>query len=171
MPSAQPNASFIKVILVSIHESVGKYLGLIILALLCVFLFLGCGDDKGTDPVFFSPPGEYNGTYRVVFDWLTSDSTWAQCNVHFNFRADDSVFMWTSDNGSAGDFHICSVSGVYQFTGDSLILDISNTNLENDLCNPTASPGGSYRHTVDGDYLVFEIRDWDPYRKIELLGR
>jgi len=141
------------------------------LVLLGIFLVLTCGGDKGTEPVSFRPPGEYSGTYRVVFDWLTNDSTWAQGNVHFNFRTDNSVFMWVSDTGSAGDFHICSVSGTYVFTGDSLILDISNTNLQNDLCNPTASPQGGYKHTIDGDYLVFEIRTPDPYRKIELLGR
>jgi hypothetical protein len=135
-------------------------------------LIFGCSsNDKATTPVQFTYPKEYTGTYRVVENWLTPDSDWTQCQATFSFERDYVFHMWVDKGSVVTDKAPCSVEGTYQFTGDSLEITVTNPNLLTDICVLEWKPEGKYRYIIDGDYIVFEIRTPDPYRKIEFKGR
>jgi hypothetical protein len=153
------------------RKVLGRLYIVVTLAISFLILLVSCSEEDVSEPASFNPPQQYTGTYRVVFDWMTPDSSGAQCNITINFRADDSVLMWVDQASGTGDFDICSSKGTYSFRRDTLELNISDPNMGHDLCNPSASPDGIFKYTVDGDYLVFELRTPDPYRRIELVGR
>ena len=137
-----------------------------------VGIMFGCdSNDKSTSPIEFTYPKQYTGTYRVVENWLTSDSDWTQCQATFSFERDYVFHMWVDKNTILTDKAPCSVEGTYSFTGDSLEITITNTNLYSDVCVVGWHPGAKYRYIIDGDYIIFEQRTPDPYRKIELYGR
>lgn len=137
-----------------------------------VGIMFSCGDDnKSTSPVEFTYPRQYNGTYRIVENWLTSDSDWTQCQAVFSFERDHVFHMWVDIGTILTDKAPCSVEGTFSFTGDSLEITVTNSNLTNAVCLPTWGPEAKYRYIIDGDYIVFEQRTPDPYRKIELYGR
>ena len=145
--------------------------------IILIFLFLAaivaisCGGDNDNDSATFNYPANYSGTYWVVFDWLTADSSKAQANATFEFKADGVFYMRVDENSNVGAFDICSVEGTYAFLGDSIILAITKDNLDQRTCRTDGKPEGVFKHTVDGKYLVFEHRSPDPYRRFELLGK
>nr|MBN2277494.1 hypothetical protein [candidate division Zixibacteria bacterium] len=130
-----------------------------------------CSEDNGLGPVSFDPPVKLTGTYLLTFDWLTDDSLSASCTAEFEFKSQGVFFMRVEDDGNTGSFDICSVEGTWSFDGDSLYITVTNENLYQDLCRPDAKPQARYRYTTDGDYIVFESRTPDPYRRIEIYGR
>jgi len=130
-----------------------------------------CSEDNGLGPVFFDPPASYMGTYLATFDWMTGDSSSGMCTAEFEFNTQGSFLMRVEDTGKAGNFNICSVQGIWTFNGDSLFITVTNDNLNQDVCRPDAKPQADFRYMIDGDYIVFESRDTNPYRKIEIYGR
>jgi hypothetical protein len=135
-----------------------------------IFL-ISCDDDKGTNSVAFKPPGTYDATYRVVRHWLSDDSLWSQASVRFDFRVNDTFYMWADADANTGDFHLCSVKGTYVYHMDTLTLDVTNFNLDQRTCAEDAAPDGVFPYFRDREYFIFEIRDTALYQKIELAGK
>jgi hypothetical protein len=141
------------------------------LSALCMAWLFGCGgDDDGTSSVSFSPPRIYSGTYKTVQDWLSPDSLSFTDTVTFDFKSDRTFYMYVNTEKDL-DRYYCDVKGNYQFTGDSLILEITNPRLEPVTCAPDKGPEGSFMYYVSVDYLIFEIRDPVLYKQIELYGK
>ena len=145
-----------------------------------VGIMFGCdSNDKSTSPIEFTYPHVYTGTYKVVENWMTSDSIWSFCNATFTFASDYSFTIKIDTASCVGDFNPCSAKGTYSFTGDSLFIEIDNENYWAELCSidygsmHTAEYNADktgYRYIIDGDYIVFECRG-NKYRKIEFYGR
>lgn len=135
-----------------------------------VLNIFSCSSRKSTESVSFNPPGIYNGTYRAVEHWLSKDSNSLNDTVIFDFKSDGTFYMRV-DTSVDEDRQVCNVMGTYRFYRDSLGLVISDSNVNMQICNQSAGPGGDFTHFIEGNYLIFEIRDTALYRRIELLGK
>lgn len=136
---------------------------------------LSCGDDdKGVDSVTFKVPGVYDGTYQIINGWYDPDtSNYAEYtdSVVFDFRSNGTFDMRVKP--SEVDTYFCHVQGTYTFRRDTLYLDTTNTNVDQDICSPQNSPAGDFSHYVIGNVLMFDIRKPAEfkYHKIALIGR
>lgn len=155
------------------HTRTCLYSAIIIAAFAIVLM--SCGDDdKGVDSVSFKVPGVYNGTYQIINGWFHPDTTnYSEYtdSVIFDFKSNGTFDMKVSE--SEVETYFCHVHGTYSFAHDTLYLDTTNTNVDQDICSPQNSPAGAFSHYVIGNQLIFDIRKPAEYKyhKIALIGR
>jgi hypothetical protein len=143
--------------------------GLLIAAVVALAVFVVCDDKKSTNPVRFTYPKDYRGTYIAIENWMTVDADTVFDSATFSFK-NDAVFYMYSDAESTAGRNLCSVQGTYVFLNDTLTLTITDNNLNQETCVEDAFPLGEseFDHYIDQGYIVFEIRDPALYRKMEM---
>lgn len=143
--------------------------GLLIVAVAILVFVVVCDDKKSTNPVRFTYPKDFRGTYIAIENWMTIDADTVYDSATFSFQ-NNAIFYMYSDAESPAGRNLCSVQGTYEFLSDTLTLTITDNNLNQETCVEDVFPLGEseFDHYIDQGYIVFEIRDPALYRKMEM---
>lgn len=114
----------------------------VLIGVLCTNWMVGCRDDV---VVPFPPDirGNYEGIYsmRVQGPNDSYDSLREQL-IEFRFSA--STYMMTMDPSLVDDERVfCDVLGDYEL-GTGVVMETTDSNLTNELCNENWAPGGAF---------------------------
>lgn len=147
---------------------------LAIIAIAILISAVACDRDKGTGKVSFKVPGSYTGSYQFIFGWGDPDPSIYKehlDSISIEFSSSNTFVLDVDTSKLARDI-CCDIKGTYRFTGDSLFLTMTSNSSGWDPCAPDHSAQGGFTHYIDGDFLVFEIRNTveHTYKKIELIA-